>query len=83
MEHNSAPDAAHLLALRAEGGSLDAGTNAAGAGLAGLFEPPRAIMFQGSFEEAKAAALKKSQWLVRLAAEVLCTVVPNTPTTSH
>ena len=40
--------------------------SAAGAGLAGLFEPPRGIMFQGSFEEAKAAALEKSQWLVRL-----------------
>ena len=39
--------------------------SAAGAGLAGLFEPPRGIMFQGSFEEAKAAALEKSQWLVR------------------
>ena len=51
---------------RAEGGSLDAGTSVAGAGLAGLFEPPRSIMFQGSFEEAKAAAVEKSQWLVRL-----------------
>ncbi|KAK9821335.1 hypothetical protein WJX81_007084 [Elliptochloris bilobata] len=50
--------------FRAEGGSLDAGMSAAGAGLAGLFEPPRSIMFRGSFEEAKAAALKNSQWLL-------------------
>lgn len=52
-------------ARSAEGGSLDAGTSVAGAGLAGLFEPPRSIVFQGTFEEAKEAALKKSQWLVR------------------
>lgn len=50
--------------------------SAAGAGLAGLFEPPRGIMFQGSFEEAKSAALEKSQWLVRLCTRsVKCTSV--------
>ncbi|BDA49565.1 UBX domain-containing protein 7 [Coccomyxa sp. Obi] len=33
-------------------------------GLAGLFEPPHEIMFKGTFEEAKAAALDQSRWLL-------------------
>ena len=33
-------------------------------GLAGLFEPPHDILFQGSFDEAKEAAQGQSRWLV-------------------
>ena len=34
-------------------------------GLAGLFEPPHDILFQGTFDEAKEAAQGQSRWLVR------------------
>ena len=40
-------------------------------GLAGLFEPPHEIMFKGTFEEAKAAALDQSRWLVILKNEIV------------
>ena len=33
-------------------------------GLAGLFQAPSALMFQGSFEEAKAKAVEEGKWLV-------------------
>ena len=36
-------------------------------GLAGLFKAPSALMFQGSFEEAKAKAVQEGKWLVSLA----------------
>lgn len=33
-------------------------------GLAGLFQAPAALMFQGTFEEAKAKAVEEGKWLV-------------------
>lgn len=33
-------------------------------GLAGLFQAPSALMFQGTFEEAKAKAVEEGKWLV-------------------
>lgn len=35
-----------------------------GQGLAGLFEPPHDILFQGTFDEAKEAAQVQTRWLV-------------------
>lgn len=39
---------------------FEAGTDS----LASLFEPPRSILFNGSFEEAKSKAVGQSQWLL-------------------
>jgi hypothetical protein len=36
-----------------------------GPSLASMFAPPRDIMFNGTFEDAKAAALGQRRWLVR------------------
>ena len=33
-------------------------------GLASLFKAPSALMFQGTFEDAKAKAVEESKWLV-------------------
>lgn len=35
-----------------------------GGGLAAMFEPPRGMLFQGSFEDAKASAQEKERWLI-------------------
>lgn len=43
----------------------EAAASSSGGGLAAMFEPPRGMLFQGSFEEAKASAQEKERWLVR------------------
>ncbi|KAL4431383.1 hypothetical protein ABPG75_006639 [Micractinium tetrahymenae] len=40
------------------------GASGSGGGLAAMFEPPRGMLFQGSFEDAKAAAQEKERWLI-------------------
>ncbi|KAK9817646.1 hypothetical protein WJX72_000123 [[Myrmecia] bisecta] len=49
--------------FRAEEQGLD-GRPGGSQGLAGLFEPPRDIMFSGDFDQAKALAVDKGQWLL-------------------
>lgn len=47
-----------------------------------MFEPPRGMLFQGSFEEAKAAAQERERWLVSAAAQAAplpCPPVGNMP----
>lgn len=51
---------------RAESSRGKAGVRSNQPGLAGLFEPPHDLMFKGTLEEAKAAALEQSRWLVSL-----------------
>lgn len=41
-------------------------------GLAGLFQAPSALMFQGTFEEAKAKAVEQGKWLVSSSPTTLC-----------
>ena len=45
-------------------------------GLAGLFQAPSALTFQGSFEEAKAKAVQEGKWLVGFC----CTLRIDAPT---
>ncbi|KAL3147055.1 hypothetical protein ABBQ38_015019 [Trebouxia sp. C0009 RCD-2024] len=48
--------------FQAEGRGMRGGTKSQG--LAGLFQAPSALTFQGSFEEAKAKAVQEGKWLV-------------------
>ena len=41
-------------------------------GLAGLFQAPSALMFQGTFEEAKAKAVEEGKWLVSSSSTTFC-----------
>ena len=43
------------------------GSSAGGDNLASMFEPPRDILFMGSFEEAKEYAVSQERWLVSTA----------------
>ncbi len=76
--HQAAPDMNVALTvgmlLRPEGyggRGTDEGTSSQPQGLAGLFEPPHDILFQGSFDEAKDAAQGQSRWLV-CCSSILC-----------
>lgn len=48
--------------FQAEGRGMRGGTKSQG--LAGLFQAPSALMFQGTFEEAKAKAVQEGKWLM-------------------
>uniref|UniRef100_A0A1D1ZUZ7 UBX domain-containing protein n=1 Tax=Auxenochlorella protothecoides TaxID=3075 RepID=A0A1D1ZUZ7_AUXPR len=44
--------------------SMDASEQPSSGGLAASFEPPRELLFHGSFEDAKESAASKEQWLL-------------------
>jgi hypothetical protein len=53
---------------RLDSGNADASAGGSGSGqsnrLASMFEPPRDLLFNGNFEEAKAYAASQGKWLV-------------------
>ncbi|KAL3134689.1 hypothetical protein ABBQ32_007693 [Trebouxia sp. C0010 RCD-2024] len=50
--------------FQAEGRGMRGGTKSQVQGLAGLFQAPSALTFQGTFEEAKAQAVQEGKWLM-------------------
>ena len=71
-----------LLCCRAEGSGLSGSRRkiASKNSLAGMFEPPRDLMFEGDFEHAKAEAEKRSVWLVRIDNQALSLASTSIPT---
>lgn len=57
-------DAFRDFKAEAGGGAGPSGTGGGGASLAAMFEPPREMLFQGGFEEAKEHAREQGRWLI-------------------
>lgn len=63
-----------------DSGNAEVGGSSSGQSnrLASMFEPPRDLLFNGNFEEAKAYAASQGKWLVRDKISIFALVIPAT-----